>query len=207
MNRMARVGSIETIEDLKNSFVNFREEVEAAMYVVESEMQRMLTWLKHDQHKYWMREIKKSEEILSETKGDLHRKKITSIAGQQGSFYEEKAQVRKAKMRLEEAQEKLEITRKWIVRVEEAITEYKAQSQALAATMDLDVPKAIATLNNIMESVEGYLQVAMPGTASNATGGSGSTEENDVDEVQTEAAATEEETEAPNDQNAPESQE
>jgi hypothetical protein len=146
------------LDDVRVALASFRDEVDSALVSVDMEMNRTLTWLQVDQLQFWNNQIRVWGEKLNEAKGDLHRKQITSFNREGHSFVEERLAIRKCKARIEEAEEKAKLCRKWARLVEEAITEYKAQSISLAAALDREIPDAMSLLQRMALSIEEYLR-------------------------------------------------
>lgn len=175
----ARVVAVEVFGEFRTALSVFRDDVADALVAVDLECQRILEWLKTEQLDFWKKQHRRFEEKLNEARGDLHRKKITAMDGN-NSFVDEKATIKKCQRAVEEADRKMTLCRKWAQAAGAAIEEYQASAQGLTGTLEIDLPKALNRLSTLMKAVDAYLEVALPrtgiGTAGAAALGSGSPE-------------------------------
>lgn len=164
MDSQVRVASLDRFQDFRAAYAKFGDAAQQALLTVEMEIRRMLDWLEKDQVAYWKGEIRRREEKLNEAKAALHRKRITATFGNVVQDADEIVAVRRAKERLEQAEAKLKTVKQWCLIIEQEIQEYRPPAQVLANVIDADVPKALSSLDRMMDAIEGYLNVA-PATA------------------------------------------
>jgi len=165
MDSQARVASLDRVAEFRSAYAKFGDSARQVLLGVDLEIRRMLEWLEKDQVAYWKGEIRRREEKLNEAKGALHRKRITAAFGNTVGDTDEIIQVRKAKARLEEAEEKLKAVKQWAVIVEQEVTEYRAPAQVLGNILDGDVPRALASLERTLQTLESYVQTSLPAGA------------------------------------------
>lgn len=156
MADQARVTSIDALHDFRAALANFTEEAEGGLVAVELEINRFLDWLSGDQLSYWQHQVVRLQEKVAEAKGDLHRKKLTATFGEHRSVVEEQVAIKKAKLRLEEAEEKVQKIRKWTRALEDAISEYHGQVQPLGDHLAQELPRSQAVLSRMIRSLESY---------------------------------------------------
>lgn len=77
--------------------------------------------------------------------------------GQRPSTIDEKKAVARAKAQAEDARERLEKTRRWLVMLERDVSLYKSAMRPVAALVDRDLPDAILRLRNMALALEAYL--------------------------------------------------
>lgn len=159
----ARVVSVDALVDFKSGLQVFREDVSDALVAVDLECQRLLDWIKNTQIKSWQTQLRKREERLNEAKADLHRKKLTSM-NEFSSHVDEKATVKKMQRLVEEAEAKISICRKWAMAAQEAIEEYQASAMGLSGTLEVDLPKAMNSLQQSIKALDAYLAAQLPST-------------------------------------------
>src|SRR5580704_7826223 len=110
----ANIESLEALSSFKISLVKFTEACIAAFGDAEGDVNRTLHWLESDQMTHWNVRIRHCQEALSRAEEALWQKKIfKDSSGRTASAVEEMKQVSKAKMQLEEAQQKLANTKRW----------------------------------------------------------------------------------------------
>jgi hypothetical protein len=159
MDSQVRVASLDRFRDFRAAYAKFGDAAQQALLTVEMEIRRMLDWLAKDQVAYWKGEIRRREEKLNEAKAALHRKRITATFGNVVQDADEIVAVRRAKEKLEAAEAKLKLVKQWYLIVEQEVQEYRPPAQQLANVLEADVPKALSSLDRMMDSIEGYLNV------------------------------------------------
>lgn len=160
MPQSANVHSIDDLKDFKVAFVKFGEEASQALAAVDVEVRRALDWLSHDQLKFWQQEVRRREDLVNEARMELSRCLISKTAsGETPSCYDQKKALERAKLRLEEAREKVEKVKYWTRVVEQEVTDYRGPAQQLGNMIDGELPKAYANLQRIIDSLEAYLNV------------------------------------------------
>lgn len=165
MDSQVRVASLDRFLDFRAAYAKFGDAAQQSLLTVEMEIRRMLDWLEKDQVAYWKAEIRRREEKLNEAKAALHRKRITATFGNVAQDTDEIVAVRRAKDRLEAAEAKLKTVKQWHLIIEQEIQEYRPPAQQLANVLEADVPKALSSLDRMMDSIEGYLNVAVSTSA------------------------------------------
>lgn len=162
MDSQAQVGSLDVFRDFRAVYSKFGDSARNALVAAELEIRRMLDWLEKDQVAYWKAEIRRREEKVNEAQTALHRKRITAAFGNVAADSEEILMLRRAQAKLEQAELKLKEVKQWFITVEQAVQEYRGPVQQLGNILDSGVPKALASLDRMTDTIEGYLQVAAP---------------------------------------------
>jgi hypothetical protein len=162
MSEQAQVRSIEAIKDFRAVFATFGEDAAAALGAVEMEIRRTQQWLENEQFHYWQRQIRERHDDVAIAKSELARKRLRGSPDNPVDLTEEKKALRLAQRRLEEAEEKLEETRKWARLVEKASLEYQGFARQLENYLDTDLERGLALLGRMIESLEAYANLAAP---------------------------------------------
>ncbi len=162
MDSQVQVGSLDVFRDFRAVYSKFGDSARNALVAAELEIRRMLDWLEKDQVAYWKAEIRRREEKVNEAQTALHRKRITAAFGNVAADSEEILMLRRAQAKLAQAEEKLKEVKQWFITVEQAVQEYRGPVQQLGNMLDSGVPKALASLDRMTDTIEGYLQVAAP---------------------------------------------
>jgi hypothetical protein len=158
----ADVRSIEAIQEVRNAFCAFDEEVRNALMDVDFDIRRAREWLTNEQRLYWNAEIRRWEQNLAMAKGELMRKRLGRFLDRKPDTSQEEKAVQFAERRLEECHQKREITRRWATEFLRHMQEYHSQVQPLLDWLDQDVVRAIARLDRMVAAIEAYTQVAPP---------------------------------------------
>lgn len=166
MGETAKISSIDALKSFRASLIIFRDVCRQGLAGAESEMLRAIKWLRNDQVGYWRAEQIKRAEKLRQAKSDLAQKKLykTPVGGRYSYIDEEKA-LAKAKARMEEADEKYENCRRWAKKLEDERALFKGQLQRLSYVVDLGIPKAVAYLDHLLDTLDAYLHAQMPKSA------------------------------------------
>jgi exonuclease VII large subunit len=152
----AKVHSSDAIEAVRLALVMFVDRVTDALAELSSEMRRVQEWLEHDRPKHWKNQIRKAMDQAHEAQQALHRCLMFPIADERPSCYEERAELKKAKARLEYCQEKSERVRHWQQTMRHELFEYEGRMSQLMKLIEIDVPQAIGVLNRIARNLEEY---------------------------------------------------
>lgn len=164
MGKSARVTSIDALADMAKAIQTFRNDATAALEELEMQIRRALEWIHHDRKEHWTREYRRSGDRLTEARIALQQAMMMKrVADRDPSCFDEKKAIQRAKQREEMAQEKIGAVRHCSALIEHAVNEYRAARGPLATYLDCDVPKALATLERLIETLETYLAVQAAG--------------------------------------------
>ncbi|HEV3167005.1 MAG TPA: hypothetical protein VGZ22_23550 [Isosphaeraceae bacterium] len=162
MSGSARVTSIDTIKEFRASLCRFGEDVKNGLGAVEMEVRRMLDWVLHERPLYWQAEIKRRKEQLSDAEGQLFKKKLQARPGSAVHDSEQKENVRIAKRRLMEAEDKLERTKKWGPAFQHAVFEYQARARPTGDMLESDLKHALELLDRMAAALDSYVALEVP---------------------------------------------
>ncbi|MCW5766314.1 MAG: hypothetical protein KIT68_10100 [Phycisphaeraceae bacterium] len=168
MGKQARVTSIEVLREARAALQVFETNTRAALSEVDADVQRTTDWLRMQQLPHWQKQIRERSEALAQARSDLLRKQLSSMQDSPSCVDEQRA-VARAKQRLESAQQRLQVVRKWITVWEREATLYKGQTQALSDTLARDIPAAVQRLDRMGRALAGYVAIA-PARVDSATG-------------------------------------
>ena len=166
MGRFAKVGSVDTLQELRSHLCTFAHIASTALEEANSDIQRTLMWLKQDRYRYWKVEIRKRSEQFMRAKLELKRKQDieTSPMGGTYSFIDEKKALAIAQRALEEAEQKLQNIQRWIPLLEREAYAFRGISQGLMELVEVEVPNSCALLDRMIDSLEAYLALAPEAT-------------------------------------------
>lgn len=164
MHGSANVRSIAALKQFRGSLGKFAEQASLSLDEAIGESQRTLHWLREDCLRYWKKQAFERHEEHVQAKLNLKRKLIfdRTLQGSPSSCIDERKALKKAEMRLEVAQRKLSRTRHWIQKLDRDAADFKGVIQGLRSTVDADLPKARARLDNMIQSLEAYVKLAPP---------------------------------------------
>jgi hypothetical protein len=171
MTRYARVDSLDSLQAFKVALVKFAETAAVALADAESEIMRTMNWLENEQTAHWQSQIRKRQQLVERCKEALRQKKLfpDAFGRPQSTFDEEKA-LRKAVLLLEEAEQKLKNTRKYVTVMRREQQNYKGGVQRFHTCVEAEVPAAIAQLTNMLLTLKQYVSTAPAMATSQADG-------------------------------------
>jgi len=158
----ARITSIEALAAWKAAVCIFGDAGKDAICAVEMELRRAFDWL-DEQAKHWRSEVRRREEAVLQAKNELTRKKMLPIIGKHPDTTEQEKALRKAQLRLAEAEEKIETCRRWAIELRRNADEYEGTARQLSGWLEGDLPRATATLEQRITALEQYASMN-PGT-------------------------------------------
>ncbi len=164
MPAAAKVISIDAVERMGTALRAFRAEAGSGLDDLQLEIQRGLQWIHHDRKEYWSAEVRRGEERVTQCRLQLQQAMTyRRVADHQPTCIDEKRALAAAKRRLQTAHEKLEAVRHWSRVIDRAVDEYRAGRAPLAAFLDGDLPKSLAVLGRMSESLHAYVAMEIPG--------------------------------------------
>lgn len=162
----ANIGDVAALEEFRRALIRFREELGVAIAEADSEIKSTFIWLERDRMLHWRRAVPRHEEELTSAKTALFRKEMQTMGtGQRPSTIDEKKAVERMKRRVEDARERLEFTRRWLVTLERDVSLYKGAMSPVQALYDRELPDAILRLRNMTLALEAYLATPTVGLA------------------------------------------
>jgi len=157
MSERVRVESIAALLKFRASLCKLAAKVRIGVDEGEAEVQRTIFWVQQEQRNYWKRQGDQRAELVTRAKSALNRKKLQKTdLGSKFSYVEEEKALRAAQRRLEEAKRKLDNVRRWGRLLDEESFSYKSVSQGLSQIIEVDVPAALAQLDNMVAALEAY---------------------------------------------------
>jgi hypothetical protein len=160
MGRAARVTSIDMLPLLAAALQKFRGQASGVLDDLEIEIRRILEWIHHDRKDYWERELHRAYEKLNQAQLRLQQARLSRRVGDQTpDCAEEKRAVAQARRRVDVAHEKINAVRHWTRVIERAVDDFQRSRARFGAWLDVDFPKAVATLNKMSESLVTYISL------------------------------------------------
>jgi chromosome segregation ATPase len=165
MTESANIRNFEAIREFKLALKKYEEDTRVALISARSNMQRAGDRLKSERYSHWKREQQKWTRKLTEAKVDLNRVQLEK-GDMQASAVIERKRVAQAQQKLEEAERKLDRIRYWVTALERERISTLAQCQQLERTLEVDIPRLEARIEQMLHELEAYAKLSLPGTAS-----------------------------------------
>jgi len=154
----ANVTSIDALKSVKAALVQFCADVEAALVSMELEARRPVDWIEGDRARYWPQQARRASDLVQEARQALARCEIRVSSEDRSSCYDEKKALEKAKRRLQLAEDKARIVRRWGSEMQKATEDFAMQVARLRSYMETDVTKAIAAAERMASALDRYVE-------------------------------------------------
>jgi hypothetical protein len=150
------VQSLDVLRTIRGHLCTFGEDARNALAATDMEINRMVTWLTQDRRLYWDAQIRQRRVELELAKSEMSRKRTSQMFGSEANMGEQRDNLRKAKLRLEEAEEKLERVKKWIAPLQQAVLEYRGRARPMSDLADAHIEKSLGMLDRMIAALEEY---------------------------------------------------
>lgn len=152
----ADVRSIAALRDWHANLTTYGETLAEGMAGVELEIRRAFDWLS-EQAGRWQRAVRECEEDVTRAKAELSAKKFPGVSGRMPDTTVEEKALRRAKARLEYAEDQVARTRSWTTRLPKQIEEvYRGAAHRLVGFLEVDLPPGLAALRRRIDALESY---------------------------------------------------
>jgi hypothetical protein len=166
MSQGARLTTIDAVPLLKAALQAFADEAATALADFDMELGRAMEWIGHDRPDHWRREIRATDEKVAELRLTLERAMMfKTVDGHQPSCQDERKALYMAKQRMQKAEETLDMVRHWGRVLDRDIIEFRAIANQLASWLQVDLPKALNTLERMRSALETYVAIESPAEA------------------------------------------
>jgi hypothetical protein len=168
MAEQAKVSSIDALEAFRADLINFVEKARVALEDAEGEVRRTRTWLDVDRTGYWVSQMKLRTKQLEQAEAELYNATITRPK-ENHAFY--KMAVLKAQRRMEEAEERIVVLKKWRQVFDNRVTPLLRQLDPMFFLVGQHLPKGIHALTESIKALQAYAEkgpIAKPAAAPEA---------------------------------------
>jgi hypothetical protein len=164
MDGGAYVNSIDAVRDFRAALVTFAHEAKEALASHDLELRRSLAWLLDEQPKYWEKEQRRLDDAVTQARIELERRLNTRLpGGETPSCMEERKMLERARARHRRADEVAAAMRRYAMAAEREAEEYSGRARQLSDVLEADLPRAIAMVDRVLDSLDAY--VAVGGTS------------------------------------------
>ena len=161
MAEQVDVRSIDTLAFVKVALVAFAHEAGQAISEMELQGQRGIDWVTVERAAYWKAEIRRRSDAVNQAMKDLeHCRTFKKVGDNTPSCVEEKKARAKARRKLEVAEEKAQLVRRWTPVVLQQFRETCVRLTRFREVIDLDCPRAMAELERMLRALDAYQNVS-----------------------------------------------
>src|SRR5262245_60840423 len=112
MNAGAGVHALDALTDWYAALAQFQSDAQNGLTSMALALQRNFDWLA-EQQQHWRREIRAAEDAVVQAKNDLRKKQYEDWLGKKPDTTVEEKNLRRARARLQFAEDQLETTHRW----------------------------------------------------------------------------------------------
>lgn len=163
MSTGAKVSSIEALVQFREALCTFAADVREALCAADADIRRTFDWLQ-EELKWWQKEIYRRQDLVGQARVALNRKKMERIFGRKPDITEEEKQLRKAILRLQQAEDMVVRIRRAVPQLQHAVTSYEGPARQLSGFIDGVVPNDLALLERKITALDEYVRLAPPTT-------------------------------------------
>jgi hypothetical protein len=165
MSESANVHSIDAIQSFREALCTFGVDAQSALADADAEIRRTLDWL-HAQLQYWQHQVRECQEEVTRAKQALIQRRWGHNDGKGPGTTEAEMALRKAQFRLQEAETKVQTTRRWLQQLPQALLEYQGHARQLSGWLESDLRQGLAVLDRKLDVLEKYVQLMSGGPES-----------------------------------------
>jgi hypothetical protein len=154
----AKVHSIDAISGFSAALSIFGDQSTRALIALDEQALGALQWLEHDAPAYWREQVRRCYDDVARTRTALETARMRSVADHRPSCIEEIEAHRAAQRRLREAEDKIEVVRRWAQKVREELDEYRGRVMRFQQCLEHNVPQTLALLKRTVAALDAYAE-------------------------------------------------
>ena len=164
----ANVSSIDSLEAFRADLIHFIEKTKVALEAAEGEVRRTRTWLDVDQTNYWKTQMKVRIKQFDQAEAEHYNARITRPTENHVSH---KMAVAKAQRRIVEAEEKLQMIKRWRMQYDNLATPLIRRLDPAFFLVGHHLPKGVHMLGESIKALQAYTEKSTaPQPAAPSTG-------------------------------------
>lgn len=170
MTESAHVTSIDAIATFRGALCTFEEDAARALVAIDEQAQGALQWIETDAQACWREQIRRCFDNIGRTRVALETCRRREVGGNRPACLEEQEAYRTAQRKLREAEEKVEIVRRWAQKIRQELDDYRGRIMRLRRCLEGDVPRTIALLDRTVAALDSYADRSQSGESGSDSG-------------------------------------
>ncbi|HWY31565.1 MAG TPA: hypothetical protein VNX46_12465 [Candidatus Acidoferrum sp.] len=162
----AQITSVEAIENFRARLIVYLGQMRPLLDEINHEAKQTKLWIQNDQQRYWRDQMRLRYRKLEESRGELFAARLSSFQEASSLHY---MAVQRAQRAVTEAEEKLGVIKKWNLELEDTAAPFTRQIELLQGFLTADMGRAVTFLDQVLEALAAYREVARPRTAEPGT--------------------------------------
>lgn len=156
MSQSAKVTSIDTLDAFRANLIVYMAKATRALDDVSEDVGRTKIWLQTDRVLHWKKELRLRCRALDQAQAELMTERL---ADNREAIQARKIAVRKAKQRVEYAEEKMARVKYWLRHYESAVEAKTKVVHQMRHVLDYDLKKALAYLDGASKALLEYAEI------------------------------------------------
>ena len=159
MSDQVKISSIDALEAFRSDLIQYIAKARVALEDMEGDVRRTQTWLDTDRAQHWGGQIKLWTKNLHQAEQELYSANLTSP---QAANAFQKMAVLKAKRKLDEAEDKMRVLKKWRQTFENRATPLLRQLDPMFYLVGQQLPKGVFALGESIKALQAYAEKSTP---------------------------------------------
>ena len=155
MSDQVNISSIDALEAFRADLIQYIAKARTALEDMEGDVRRTQTWLDIDRTQHWAGQLKSWTKKLHQAEQELYSANLTSP---QASNAFQKMAVLKARRKVEEAEEKMRVVKKWRQTFETRSTPMLRQLDPMFHLVGQHLPKGVHSLGEAIKALQAYAE-------------------------------------------------
>ncbi|HEY3762750.1 MAG TPA: hypothetical protein VGN23_13475 [Verrucomicrobiae bacterium] len=155
----AQITSVEAIELFRAALILYTSQTRPVLDEASSEITRTHLWLQNDQRYYWETQLRTRNKALEQAKQELFTARISQFQETTSLL---QMTVRRAQNAVQQAEDKLKLLKRWDRDLDNRAAPLLKEIEQLHGFLTADIPRATATLMQIIKTLDAYTGVTAP---------------------------------------------
>jgi hypothetical protein len=156
----AHVTSVDAIEGFRTALIAYLGKARPVLEDACDEVFRLREWIERDRRLHWEKELKRRRKLFEAAEQALFGARLGTLRDGTGG---EHAAVMRARRALNEAEEKLQMIKKWSLDFDNRVQPLLKELENIRTLFANDVPRAALTLAQIIKTLDAYAGVQSGG--------------------------------------------
>jgi len=162
LSEQARITSVESLDRFRAAVKEFQLSGLRALGSMSQDVQRMQSWIDHEQPPVWRIRIRKIEAEVNNARSDLERARISRPNDSPRMFLDMQKALQKAQRKQRQAMERVQLLKKWSRTIDHEGMLLRAGTQSLSTMLEVDMNQLAAKLKALSRHLEAYLRLTAP---------------------------------------------
>ena len=160
MATQVKITSLDALESFRAGLIVFLTKARRSLDEVGDEIRRTRQWIEINQRQHWEGEIRRRRRALDQAQQELFSARLSEFR----EASTRQLAVRKAKLALAEAEDKLRAVKLWNQKYDSAAEPLAKGLEGLRQFLEHDMPGAVSFLVQAQKILEAYTETMLPST-------------------------------------------